>query len=158
MSSQRTFHVMSEEHPQRFTPDGNQVIVLARREAVRLNHNFIGTEHVFLGLVALGHGRAHTLLQKVGLEPESVCLEIEKRIGTGANRQEGKSLPYTERVKRAVSLAAREAEGLDVDTDHVLLGLAQEIDGVAAQVLRDFDVDADLLRQELEHDRANEAR
>lgn len=153
------FRVMSEELPQKFTSEAGRVLSLAGMEAERLNHHFIGTEHLLLGLLALGHGKAYNLLQRAGVELEAVCVGIEKRVGTGLNPHPGANLPYTPRVKKALSLASSEAENLDplhseVDTDHILLGLVQEGEGIAAQVLRDFHVNQDLLRWEVEHDRA----
>jgi ATP-dependent Clp protease ATP-binding subunit ClpA len=132
-----------------FTPRAQQVLALARKEADRFNHNFIGTEHVLLGLIKLGQGVAFQVLGKMGLDPENVRMEIEKQVGTGPDRKMLEPIPYTPRVKKVLALAAKEARALNhtyVGTEHLLLGLLHEGDGVAGRVLKNLGVDAEATR------------
>jgi ATP-dependent Clp protease ATP-binding subunit ClpA len=118
-----------------FTPRAQQVLTLARREAGRFNHNFVGTEHVLLGLIALGHGTAVNVLGKMGLDLENVRMEVERQVGTGPDQKPVGNIPYTPRVKKVLALAAKEAKSLNhtyVGTEHILLGVLSEGDGVAA--------------------------
>jgi len=143
---------MSEEAMNNFTPRAQQVLALARKEADRFNHNFVGTEHLLLGLIKLGQGVAVNVLQKLGLDLETVRLEVEKQVGTGPDQKMIGNIPYTPRVKKVLSLAAREAKALNhtyVGTEHILLGLLREGDGVAARVLKNLDVDIEQTRQEI---------
>jgi len=135
-----------------FTPRAQQVLALARKEADRFNHNFVGTEHLLLGLIKLGQGVAVNVLQKIGLDLETVRMEVEKLVGTGPDQKVIGNIPYTPRVKKVLSLAAKEAKGLNhtyVGTEHILLGLLREGDGVAARVLKNMDVDIEQTRQEI---------
>ncbi|MEO8425817.1 MAG: ATP-dependent Clp protease ATP-binding subunit [Verrucomicrobiota bacterium] len=143
---------MSEEAMNNFTPRAQQVLALARKEADRFNHNFVGTEHLLLGLIKLGQGVAVNVLQKLGLDLETVRLEVEKQVGTGPDQKMIGNIPYTPRVKKVLSLAAKEAKALNhtyVGTEHILLGLLREGDGVAARVLKNLDVDIEQTRQEI---------
>src|SRR2546425_1022147 len=109
-----------------FTPRAQQVLALARKEAARFNHNFVGTEHVLLGLISLGQGTAVTVLGKMGLDLEKVRMEVEKQVGTGPDQKMAGYIPYTPRVKKVLALAAKEARALNhtyVGTEHILLGL-----------------------------------
>ncbi len=135
-----------------FTPRAQQVLALARKEADRLNHNFLGTEHLLLGLIKLGQGVAVNVLQKMGLDLETVRMEVEKQVGTGPDQKMIGNIPYTPRVKKVIALAQKEARNLNhtyVGTEHLLLGLLREGDGVAAKVLRALDVDIEQCRQEI---------
>ena len=135
-----------------FTPRAQQVLALARKEADRFNHNFVGTEHLLLGLIKLGQGVAVNVLQKMGLDLETVRMEVEKQVGTGPDQKMIGNIPYTPRVKKVLALAAREAKALNhtyVGTEHILLGLLREGDGVAARVLKNLDVDIEQTRQEI---------
>jgi ATP-dependent Clp protease ATP-binding subunit ClpC len=135
-----------------FTPRAQQVLALARKEADRFNHNFVGTEHLLLGLLKLGQGVAVNVLQKMGLDLESVRLEVEKQVGTGPDQKQIGNIPYTPRVKKVLGLAQKEAKALNhtyVGTEHILLGLLREGEGVAARVLKHFDVDIEQTRQEI---------
>jgi hypothetical protein len=135
-----------------FTPRAQQVLSLARKEAERLNHNFLGTEHVLLGLIKLGQGVAVNVLTKMGLDLESVRKEVEQQVGTGPDQQVPGNIPYTPRVKKVITLAAQEAKQLNhtyVGTEHLLLGLLREGDGVAAKVMRSLNVDLAQTRQEI---------
>jgi ATP-dependent Clp protease ATP-binding subunit ClpC len=143
---------MSDEAMSNFTPRAQQVLALARKEADRLNHNFLGTEHLLLGLIKLGQGVAVNVLQKMGLDLETVRMEVEKQVGTGPDQKMIGNIPYTPRVKKVIALAQKEAKNLNhtyVGTEHLLLGLLREGDGVAAKVLRALDVDIELARQEI---------
>jgi ATP-dependent Clp protease ATP-binding subunit ClpC len=143
---------MSDEHMSNFTPRAQQVLALARKEADRFNHNFVGTEHLLLGLIKLGQGVAVNVLQKMGLDLETVRMEVEKQVGTGPDQKMIGNIPYTPRVKKVLALAAKEAKALThtyVGTEHILLGLLREGDGVAARVLKNLDVDIEQTRQEI---------
>ncbi|HVU27568.1 MAG TPA: ATP-dependent Clp protease ATP-binding subunit [Verrucomicrobiae bacterium] len=143
---------MSDEAMSNFTPRAQQVLALARKEADRFNHNFLGTEHLLLGLIKLGQGVAVNVLQKMGLDLETVRMAVEKKTGTGPDQKMIGNIPYTPRVKKVLALAAKEAKALNhtyVGTEHLLLGLLREGDGIAAQVLRDLDVDIEQTRQEI---------
>src|ERR1700689_4286684 len=143
---------MSDEAMSNFTPRAQQVLALARKEADRLNHNFLGTEHLLLGLIKLGQGVAVNVLQKMGLDLETVRMEVEKQVGPGPDQKMIGNIPYTPRVKKVLSLAAKEAKNLNhtyVGTEHILLGLLREGDGVAARVLKNLDIDIEQTRQEI---------
>ncbi|HXA45627.1 MAG TPA: Clp protease N-terminal domain-containing protein, partial [Candidatus Angelobacter sp.] len=143
---------MSDESMSNFTPRAQQVLALARKEADRFNHNFLGTEHLLLGLIKLGQGVAVNVLQKMGLDLETVRMEVEKQVGTGPDQKMIGNIPYTPRVKKVLALASKEAKNLNhtyVGTEHILLGLLREGDGVAAKVLRNLDVDIEQTRQEI---------
>src|SRR5213596_3593344 len=143
---------MSDEAMNNFTPRAQQVLALARKEADRFNHNFVGTEHLLLGLIRLGQGTAVTVLKRLGLDLETVRLEVEKQVGTGPDQKIIGNIPYTPRVKKVLALASKEAKALNhtyVGTEHILLGLLREGDGVAARVLKNLDVDIEQTRQEI---------
>jgi len=143
---------MSDEGMSNFTPRAQQVLALARKEADRFNHNFVGTEHLLLGLIKLGQGVAVNVLQKMGLDLETVRLEVEKQVGTGPDQKQVGNIPYTPRVKKVLNLASKEAKNLAhtyVGTEHILLGLLREGEGVAARVLKNLDVDIEHTRQEI---------
>lgn len=143
---------MPEEAMNNFTPRAQQVLALARKEADRFNHNFVGTEHLLLGLIKLGQGVAVNVLQKMGLDLETVRMEVEKQVGTGPDQKLMGNIPYTPRVKKVLALASKEAKALNhtyVGTEHILLGLLREGDGVAARVLKNLDVDIEQTRQEI---------
>ncbi len=136
-----------------FTPRAQQVLALARKEADRFHHNYVGTEHLLLGLIKLGQGVAVSVLQKMGLDLETVRGEVEKQVGIG---QETKtpvgSIPYTPRVKKVLALAGKEAKALNhsyVGTEHILLGLLREGEGVAARVLKTLEIDIERTRNEI---------
>ncbi|MCX7005937.1 MAG: ATP-dependent Clp protease ATP-binding subunit [Kiritimatiellaeota bacterium] len=127
----------------RFTERAKKVLQLARQEADRFNHNYIGTEHLLLGLIALGEGVAVIILEKMGVDLGIARLEVEKAVGSG---------PETKTVKKVLQLARMEAQKLGHDyvgTEHLLLGLLAEGEGVAAQVLKNLNVDAEKVRAEI---------
>ena len=135
-----------------FTPRAQQVLALARKEADRFNHNYVGTEHLLLGLIKLGQGVAVNVLQKMGLDLETVRMEVEKQVGSGPETKMVGNIPYTPRVKKVLALAGKEAKALNhsyVGTEHILLGLLKEGEGVAARVLKSLEVDIDRTRTEI---------
>ena len=146
---------MSDESMNNFTPRAQQVLALARKEADRFNHSFVGTEHLLLGLINLGQGVAVNVLQKMGLDLETVRLEVEKQVGTGPDQKLAGNIPYTPRVKKVLELSKKEAKVLHhtyVGTEHILLGLLREGEGVAARVLKNLDIDIDQCRDEILHE------
>src|ERR1700736_3024486 len=96
-----------------FTPRAQQVLALASKEAERFNHNYVGTEHLLLGLIKLGQGVAVNVLQKMGLDLETVRREVEKHVGPHPETKMIGNIPYTPRVKKVLALAGREAKGLN---------------------------------------------
>lgn len=135
-----------------FTPRAQQVLQLARKEADRFNHGYVGTEHILLGLIALGHGVAVNALQALGIDMASVRMEVEKAVGTGPETKTIGNIPFTPRAKKVLALSASEARGLGhsyVGTEHILLGLLREGEGIAARVLENLGVDLDETRYEI---------
>jgi ATP-dependent Clp protease ATP-binding subunit ClpC len=135
-----------------FTPRAQQVLALARKEADRFNHSYVGTEHLLLGLIKLGQGVAVNVLERMGLELEAVRMEVEKEVGSGPPQKSTGNIPYTPRVKKVLALANKEAKALNhsyVGTEHLLLGLLREGEGVAARVLKRLDVDIQRTRNEI---------
>jgi ATP-dependent Clp protease ATP-binding subunit ClpC len=135
-----------------FTPRAQQVLALARKEADRFNHNYVGTEHLLLGLIKLAQGVAVNVLTKLGLDLETVRMQVEQQVGSGPETKMVGNIPYTPRVKKVLALASKEAKALNhsyVGTEHILLGLLREGDGVAAQVLRNLDINLDKARNEI---------
>ena len=136
-----------------FTPRAQQVLQLARKEADRFNHNYVGTEHLLLGLIKLGQGVAVNVLQKMGLDLETVRMEVEKQVGSGPETKIVGNVPYTPRVKKVLALAGKEAKALShsyVGTEHILLGLLKEGEGVAARVLKNLEVDIERTKNEIQ--------
>ena len=139
-------------NPGNYTPRAQQVIQLARAEAERFNHPYVGTEHILLGLAALGQGVAVTVLERMGISLEALRLEVEKAVGQGPETKTVGNVPFTPRAKKVLQLAAAEARALNhsyIGTEHILLGLLREGEGVAAQVLRNLSVDLDTTRVEV---------
>src|SRR2546422_2129605 len=135
-----------------FTPRAQQVLALARKEADRFNHNYVGSEHLLLGLIKLGQGVAVNVLQKMGLDLETVRMEVEKQVGSGPETKMVGNIPYTPRVKKVLALAGKEAKALNhsyVGTEHILLGLLREGEGVAARVLKSLELDIERTRNEI---------
>jgi ATP-dependent Clp protease ATP-binding subunit ClpA len=136
---------------ERFTDRARRVVVLAQEEARLLNHNYIGTEHVLLGLIHEGEGVAAKALESLGIKLEAVRREVEQTIGRGKQSQSG-HIPFTPRAKKALELSLREALQLNhnyIGTEHILLGLIREGEGVAAQVLIRLGGDLDRVRQQV---------
>jgi ATP-dependent Clp protease ATP-binding subunit ClpC len=135
-----------------FTPRAQQVLALARKEADRFNHNYVGTEHLLLGVIKLGQGVAVNVLKKMGLDLETVRMEVEKHVGSGPESSTVGNIPYTPRVKKVLALAGKEAKALNhsyVGTEHILLGLLREGEGVAARVLKSLEIDIARTRNEI---------
>ncbi len=135
-----------------FTPRAQQVLQLARKEADRFNHGYVGTEHLLLGLIALGQGVAVNVLQRMGVNLDTVRREVEKAVGVGPETKTIGNVPFTPRVKKVLALAGSEARSLNhsyVGTEHILLGLLREGEGVAARVLKNLNVDLEKTRVEI---------
>ncbi len=125
---------------------------MAKKEADRFNHGYVGTEHVLLGLIALGQGVAVNVLQKMGVNLDAVRMEVEKAVGVGPETKTVGNLPFTPRVKKVLALAGSEARSLNhsyIGTEHILLGLLREGEGVASRVMRNLDVDLEKTRIEI---------
>ena len=135
-----------------FTPRAQQVLALARKEADRFHHNYVGTEHLLLGLINLGQGVAVNVLQKMGLDLDTVRQAVDEQVGLGPEAKPSGNVPYTPRVKKVLALAGKEAKSLNhsyVGTEHILLGLLREGEGVAARVLKSLDIDVERCRNEI---------
>ena len=136
----------------RFTERARKVIILAKEEARRFNHDYIGTEHILLGLIREGEGVAATVLQKMNVSLDNIRLEIEKLVQPGPTTQIMGDIPFTPRAKKALELAAEEARNLGhnyIGTEHLLLGLIREGEGVASQVLLNLGLDLNTVRNEV---------
>ena len=136
----------------RFTQRAQKAILLAQQEAKRLNHDYLGTEHILLGLVALGEGVAAQVLQDLGIDLKKVRREVEKMVGTGDNILLVGEVPFTPRAKKVLELAVQEARDMGhnyVGTEHLLLGLIREGEGVAAKVLEGLGASLDLVRGQI---------
>jgi len=134
---------------ERFTERARRVVVLAQEEAGMLNHNYIGTEHILLGLIHEGEGVAAKALESLGISLEAVRRQVEEIIGQGQSAPTG-HIPFTPRAKKVLELSMREALQLghdDIGTEHILLGLVREGEGVAAQVLQKLGADLNRVRQ-----------
>jgi hypothetical protein len=136
-----------------FNPQAQQTLELARAEAPRLNHDFIGTEHVLLGLLNSQSSIVANVMRKIGVDSETVRKEIEILIGPGfPAKRVATQIPFTPRASRALALAAGEAEGMQqqqVSPEHIFLGLVKEGEGLAAVVLRKLGVDLGRTRDEI---------
>src|SRR6266545_1609487 len=134
---------------ERFTDRARRVVVLAQEEARMLNHNYIGTEHILLGLIHEGEGVAGKALESLNISPEAVRQQVEEIIGQGQAAPTG-HIPFTPRAKKVLELSLREALQLGhnyIGTEHILLGLIREGEGVAAQVLQKLGADLNRVRQ-----------
>jgi ATP-dependent Clp protease ATP-binding subunit ClpA len=136
---------------ERFTDRARRVVVLAQEEARLLNHNYLGTEHLLLGLAHEGEGVAAMALESLGISPEAVRAQVEEIIGQGQRAPTG-HIPFTPRAKKVFELSLREALQLGhnyIGTEHILLGLLREGEGVAAQVLVKLGADLSRVRQQV---------
>ncbi|MCK9594575.1 MAG: ATP-dependent Clp protease ATP-binding subunit [Candidatus Omnitrophica bacterium] len=136
----------------RFTERARKVIILAKEEAKRFNHDYIGTEHILLGLIREGEGVAANVLEKMGVSLENIRIEIEKLVQPGPATQIMGDLPFTPRAKKALELSAEEARALGhnyIGTEHLLLGLIREEEGVASQVLLNLGLDLSTVRNKI---------
>jgi ATP-dependent Clp protease ATP-binding subunit ClpC len=128
---------------ERFTERARKVIILAREEAIRLGHNFVGTEHLLLGLIREGDGLAVAILKKLNVNISAVKAEIEKIVSAGSEFSPAGEIPFTPQAKKVLEYAISEARSLGhnyIGTEHLLLGLIREGEGTASLVLRDFGV------------------
>ena len=136
---------------ERFTERARQVVVLAQEEARTLKHNYIGTEHILLGLLREEEGLAARVLESLDITVERVRSQVVRIVGSGEEVTAGQ-IPFTPRAKKVLELALREALSLGhnyIGTEHILLGLVRENEGVAARILLDFDADSEKIRNEV---------
>ncbi len=135
-----------------FTPRSQQVLALARKEADRLKHTYVGSEHLLLGIAALFQGTAANVLQTMGVDLNVMREKVESAVESGGKRRPVGNIPYTPRVKKVLAHAGKEAKALDhafVGTEHLLLGILREGDGLAARVLGDLGIELDRTRVEV---------
>jgi ATP-dependent Clp protease ATP-binding subunit ClpC len=136
---------------ERFTDRARRVVVLAQEEARILNHSFIGTEHILLALIDEGDGTGVKALESLGISLDAIRQQVEEIIGRGQQAPSG-HIPFTPRAKKVLELSLRESQHLGheyIGTEHILLGLIREGDGVAAQVLVKLDADLNRVRQQV---------
>ena len=136
---------------ERFTDRARRVVVLAQEEARMLNHNYIGTEHILLGLIHEGEGVAAKALESLGISLEGVRQQVEEIIGQGQQAPSG-HIPFTPRAKKVLELSLREALQLGhnyIGTEHILLGLFSDAEGFAARVMDDAGVTYDAVRRRI---------
>jgi ATP-dependent Clp protease ATP-binding subunit ClpA len=137
---------------ERFTDRARKVMQLANQEAQRFGHQYIGTEHILLGLISEGSGVAANALENLGIDPAKVRREIELIVQSGPDMVTMGKLPQTPRAKKVIEYAVEEARGLNHDyvgTEHLLLGLVREVEGVAGQVLMHLGLKLQVLRDEV---------
>lgn len=137
---------------ERFTDRARKVLALANQEAQRFNHEYIGTEHLLLGLVKEGSGAGATVLKNLGVDIEKLRSEVEKLVQSGPDMVIVGKLPQTPRAKRAIEYAIEEARTFNhryIGTEHILLGLLREKEGIAAQVLTNLGLNLDEVRREV---------
>jgi ATP-dependent Clp protease ATP-binding subunit ClpC len=134
-----------------FTDRARRVVVLAQEEARMLNHNYIGTEHILLGLIHEGKGVGAKALESLGISLDTLQQQVKEKVGRGEHAPSG-HIPFTPSAKKVLELALSESKALGhhyVGTEHILLGLVREGNGVAAQVLLKPGVDVNLVRQQV---------
>ena len=137
---------------ERFTDRARGAVVLAQEEARALGHNYIGTEHILLGLLRDEEGLAAQALQGLGIALEPVRAQIVRIIGSSDESVGSGQIPFTPRAKKVLELSLRESLSLGqnyIGTEHLMLGLARENEGVAARIMLDFDTDSDMIRAEV---------
>jgi ATP-dependent Clp protease ATP-binding subunit ClpC len=137
---------------ERFTERAKQVVVLAQDEARALKHNYIGTEHILLGLLREEEGLAARVLESLDITVEEVREQVKQLVGEGDEEIVTGQIPFTPRAKKVLELALREALSLGhtyIGTEHVLLGVVRENQGVAARILLDLHADAEKIRNEI---------
>lgn len=137
---------------QQFTPRAQQVLALARKEAQNFRHNYIGTEHILLGIIKLGQGVAVNVLRKMGVNLKNASAEIVRIVGKGVDSETFSEIQQTQRVKKVLAFASYEATQLNhnyIGTEHILLGLLREGEGVAATVLRELGIDINTCRNQI---------
>jgi len=136
----------------RFTEKARKVITYAKQEAQRLGHEYIGTEHLLLGVLREGTGMAYTILQRLDVDPKRVRLEVEKRVRHATDRASNGKFPFAPRARRVIEFAVEESRRLGhnyVGTEHILMGLLREEEGIAAQVLNGLGVELEDVQEEL---------
>ncbi len=137
---------------ERFTDRARKVMALANQEAQRFNHEYIGTEHILLGLVKEGSGVGANVLKNLDVDIKKLRLEVEKLVKSGPDMVTMGKLPHTPRAKKVIECAIEEARSLNhnyIGTEHLLLGLLRETEGVAAQVLMSMGLKLEDIRQEV---------
>jgi ATP-dependent Clp protease ATP-binding subunit ClpC len=137
---------------ERFTDQARRVIVLAQEEAMLLNHDHIGTEHILLGLTHAGSGVAAQALQSLGIAQDAVRQQVQEVVGRGAPGSQSQDIPFTPQAKKALELAQREGVQFGHDyigAEHILLGLLREGEGPAVQVLVRMGVDLNQVREQV---------
>ncbi|MDD5598887.1 MAG: Clp protease N-terminal domain-containing protein, partial [Victivallaceae bacterium] len=135
-----------------FTPRAKHVLVLAQKEAERFNHDYVGTEHLLMGLIALGEGVAVSVLKSMGLNLDQLRLEVEKLCGVGGPTKQAGLVPFTPRLKRVLILAAKEAKDMNynfIGTEHLLLALMREGESAAAKILANMKIDINEVRNQV---------
>ena len=135
-----------------FTPRAQMSLAFARKEADRFYSNLVGTEHLFLGVTRIEQSTAVSVLARLGVSPDVARTEVEKMVDTQPVHSTAGNIPYTPRLKKVIALAAKEARALNhsrVGTEHILLGLIIEGDGIAARVLKELGVDSENVRREI---------
>src|SRR3989338_5268995 len=136
----------------KFTERARKVILLAKQEAKRFNHDYIGTEHILLGLLREGEGVAAAVLQSLGMNLNNIRLEVEKLVQVGPSTVISGDLPFTPKAKKVMELAMEEARTLGhnyIGTEHLLLGLIREGEGVASLVFINMGLDLEKVREEV---------
>jgi ATP-dependent Clp protease ATP-binding subunit ClpC len=137
---------------ERFTERARQVVVLAQDEARALRHNYIGTEHLLLGLLREEEGLAARVLGSLDVTLDEVRMQVVRVVGEGEEPFMSGQIPFTPRAKKVLELSLREAMALGhnyIGTEHILLGIVRENEGVAARILLDFDADAQTIRKQI---------
>lgn len=135
-----------------FTPRAKHVLVLAQKEAERFNHDYVGSEHLLLGLIVLGEGVAVSVLKSMGLNLDQLRLEVEKLCGVGGPTKQAGLVPFTQRLKRVLVLAAKEAKDMNynfIGTEHLLLALMREGESAAAKILANMQIDINEVRRQV---------
>jgi ATP-dependent Clp protease ATP-binding subunit ClpC len=135
-----------------FTPRAKHVLVLAQKEAEKFNHDYVGTEHLLLGLIVLGEGVAVSVLKSMGLNLDQLRIEVEKLCGVGGPTKQAGLVPFTPRLKRVLVLAAKEAKDMNynfIGTEHLLLALMREGESAAAKVLANMKIDINEVRRQV---------
>ncbi len=141
-----------ENEIKKLTPRARQVLVLSQKEAERFNHDYIGTEHLLLGILGLNQGVAVNVLKSMGLNIEKLRMEVEKNSGSGSDTKMEGPIPFTNRLKKVLILAAKEAMSMNytfIGTEHLLLGLLREGESVAARIMRNLNIDPEKVRSEV---------
>jgi ATP-dependent Clp protease ATP-binding subunit ClpC len=138
--------------PEQFTDLAQRASGIAHEEATQLGHDYVGTEHLLLGVISCDSGLLSDLLRKWGIEADTIRAEIEKVVGPGGARKSARDLPYTPRARRALTLAMQETQVMGhsfITPEHIMLGLLLEKEGLAGVVLRGLGLDAGRARQDI---------